>query len=183
MRNTPKRLPVTLAVALAASTSLHAAAPSPYAGETQREIKALSADEVDAYLAGKGQGLARAAELNGYPGPRHVLDLADELALSAEQRARTQQLFEAMQADARRIGRTLVEAEARLDRGFATRSIDEASLGAALDRIGVLQAALRGIHLRAHLAQVAILAPDQIAAYDRLRGYTEGSDAAHRHGH
>lgn len=183
MRNTPKRLPVTLALALAASTSLQAAAPSPYAGDTQREIKALSADEVAAYLAGQGQGLARAAELNGYPGPRHVLDLADELSLTAAQRARTQQLFESMQAEAQRLGRALVEAEAQLDRSFAARSIEQASLTEQLERIGALQAELRGVHLHAHLAQVEILAPEQIAAYDRLRGYSAGGDAARHHGH
>lgn len=183
MRNTPKRLPVTLAMAFAASTSLHAAAPSPNAGDAQREIKALSADEIEAYLAGQGQGLARAAELNGYPGPRHVLDLADELALTAAQRSRTQQLFESMQAEAQRLGRALVDTEAQLDRRFAARSIDPKSLTETLERIGALQADLRGVHLSAHLAQVAILAPEQIAAYDRLRGYAAGSDAASHQGH
>jgi hypothetical protein len=182
MRNPPNRLLLTLALALAAGTPLHAAAPSPYAGETQRAIKALSAADVEAYLEGKGQGLARAAELNGYPGPRHVLDLADALALTPGQRARTQQLFASMQGDARRLGRLLVEAEAQLDRRFAGRAVDVASLDAALDRIGALQADLRGVHLRAHLAQVGILTPAQIARYDRLRGYTAGGDAAH-HGH
>src|SRR5690606_39270217 len=38
---------------------------SPYASETGRQIKALSADEQRAWLEGQGQGLARAAELNG----------------------------------------------------------------------------------------------------------------------
>ena len=183
MRNTPKRLPVTLAMALAASTSLHAAAPSPYAGDEQRAIKAVSAEDVAAYLADHGQGLARAAELNGYPGPRHVLDLADKLSLTATQRTRTQQVFESMQAEAQRLGRALVEAEAQIDRGFAARSIDAASLTETLARIGALQAGLRGVHLRAHLAQVEILLPAQIASYDRLRGYTAGGDAARHHGH
>jgi Spy/CpxP family protein refolding chaperone len=183
MRNAPKRLPVTLAVALAASTTLQAAAPSPYAEDTQRAIKALSAEDIQAYLAGKGQGLARAAELNGYPGPRHVLDLAAELALSREQRVRTQRLFDAMQADAQRLGRALVDAEAALDRHFANRSIDAASLAAALDRIGALQADLRGVHLQAHLAQVGILTPEQIARYDRVRGYASQGEAAAHHAH
>ena len=112
-----------------------------------------------------------------------VLDLADELALSTEQRARSQRLFASMQADARRIGRELVDAETRLDRSFASRSIDAGSLAAALDRIGSLQASLRGVHLRAHLLQVEILTPEQIAAYDRLRGYAAGNHSEHQQGH
>ena len=54
-------------------------AASPYAGEEGREIKALSAADVDAYLTGQGMGFAKAAELNGYAGPKHVLELAAEL--------------------------------------------------------------------------------------------------------
>jgi len=52
---------------------------SPYVGQEQREIKSLSPDEVKDYLAGKGMGLAKAAELNHYPGPAHVLELASQL--------------------------------------------------------------------------------------------------------
>ena len=44
-------------------------AQSPYAGQESREIKSLSPAEVDGYLAGAGMGFAKAAELNGYPGP------------------------------------------------------------------------------------------------------------------
>jgi hypothetical protein len=34
---------------------------SPYAGQETRDIKSLSPEEVDAYLSGKGLGLAKAA--------------------------------------------------------------------------------------------------------------------------
>ena len=54
---------------------------SPYAGQEARDIKALSLEEIADLAAGRGMGLALAAELNGYPGPRHVLDLAPELGL------------------------------------------------------------------------------------------------------
>ena len=40
------------------------------------DIKSLSQDDQSALLAGRGMGLARPAELNGYPGPAHVLELA-----------------------------------------------------------------------------------------------------------
>jgi hypothetical protein len=39
-------------------------------------------------------GLALAAELNGYPGPIHVLQLSDKLGLTPEQKARVQSLFD-----------------------------------------------------------------------------------------
>src|SRR4051812_3345086 len=84
---------ITAVTAIAAvvffAGSAPASEPSPYAGQEQREIKSLSADEVKDYLAGKGMGMAKAAELNEYPGPLHVLQLASELNLSPEQKART----------------------------------------------------------------------------------------------
>lgn len=45
-------------------------------------------------------GLALPAELNGYPGPLHTLEHADELGLTFEQRARTKALFDAMRVEA-----------------------------------------------------------------------------------
>ena len=84
-------------------------APSPYSGQESREIKALSSDEVQAYLAGNGMGLAKAAELNGYPGPLHVLPLSSELGLTTDQKERTERLFAAMQSRAKALGHRLVE--------------------------------------------------------------------------
>jgi hypothetical protein len=54
-------------------------AQSPYSGMQTRSIKALSEQQVADLTAGRGMGLALAAELNGYPGPFHVLELADKL--------------------------------------------------------------------------------------------------------
>src|SRR5262245_58316557 len=85
-----------LCVALPAA----AQAPSaPYAGQQNREIKALSPEEIRDLAEGRGMGLAKAAELNGYPGPSHVLELAAPLRLTAEQRAATQALFQRMQGE------------------------------------------------------------------------------------
>jgi hypothetical protein len=77
---------------------------APYAGWQEREIKALSAEQIDDLRNGRGMGLALAAELNGYPGPRHVLDLAGQLDLTAEQRAEAQRLLDEMQAQAIVLG-------------------------------------------------------------------------------
>jgi hypothetical protein len=46
---------------------------SPNSGQESQEIKALSESEIADLLAGKGMGWCQAAELNGYPGPKHVL--------------------------------------------------------------------------------------------------------------
>ena len=146
-------------------------AASPYAGQEERDIKALSAQEVDDYLTGKGMGFAKAAELNGYAGPKHVLELADELALSAEQRTRTQALFDSMQTKAIALGRRLVDEERKLDRLFASAAVTQAALQDTVARIGALQADVRAAHLEAHLEQATILTPEQRNRYIHLRGY------------
>ena len=80
---------------------------SPYVGQESREIKALSAQEVSDYLSGRGMGLAKAAELNGYPGLAHVLEFATELELTSEQKSKTEVLFKKMQAQAIPLGEQL----------------------------------------------------------------------------
>jgi len=76
-------------VALLITASM-ARSQSPYIGQASREIKALSPQEISDYLSGKGMGLAKAAELNGYPGPAHVLELAAQLELTSEQKTKTE---------------------------------------------------------------------------------------------
>jgi hypothetical protein len=172
---------VTLLAALVVSAS--AANPaSPYADQAARDIKALSAIEIADLLAGKGLGYAKAAELNGYPGPAHVLELADELQLSAGQRAETRMIFSRMAESARLLGANLVSAERRLDSAFRSHRISPDSLPRMLEEIGDLDSELRSIHLLAHLEQTRILTPDQISLYGALRGY--GDDAGglqHQH--
>ncbi len=150
-------------------------APGPYAGQQTRSIKALSETQTQDLLTGKGMELAKAAELNGYPGPMHTLELAAPLALSPEQKQASQALMERHKADARRLGAELVEAERALDQSFQTRQIDVASLKGHTDRIAHLQATLRKAHLETHLQQTALLTPRQIDRYAELRGYTNGS--------
>lgn len=148
-----------------------AAQTSAYAGQEAREIKTMSPEDVGAYLSGKGMGLAKVAELNGYPGPAHVLELASRLELTPEQRTKTQSLFASMEAKAMSLGRALVDEERKLDRLFASKAIDPDSLNRTLDAIGELQAKVRGVHLEAHLEQVRILTPQQTERYAVLRGY------------
>jgi hypothetical protein len=161
---------------------LATSAPSPYVAEQDRPIKALSEEQVAELLAGQGMGLAKAAELNGYPGPRHVLDLSIELALSEAQAQQVQRIFAAMQARAIEVGRTLVDEERRLDALFHDHRATAESLSAALTRIGALQGELRRVHLQAHIDTTALLSSAQVAKYAQLRGYDAASGAGeHRH--
>ena len=160
-------------------------AESPYTGQQTREVKALSTQEVHDYLNGRGMGFAKAAELNHYPGPRHVLDLANELELGDEQRSRSEAIFEAMKAKAILLGTELVERESELDRQFASGAVSPESLGTLLSEIAALKGKLRYVHLLAHLEQRPVLSKQQIRLYDELRGYgvTSGSEHSHRHSH
>lgn len=175
------------ALAIAATvlilTSTATLAQSPYAGMQTRPIKALSAQQIDDLKAGLGMGLALAAELNGYPGPAHVLELSERLALSPAQKERIQKLFEAMNAESTPIGARLIEQEGALDRQFASRSITLDALKDATTKIGATQAELRNAHLKYHLETAQILSPDQMKQYAELRGYTSDASATHHRMH
>lgn len=151
---------------------------SPYAGQQTREIKALSPTQTADLLAGKGMELAKAAELNGYPGPMHTLELATQLDLSAEQKQASEALMIRHKTEARDLGTRLVEAERALDLAFSSRQIDAARLAAHTERIGQLQAQLRKSHLETHLQQSALLTPEQISRYAQLRGYAGSPDSS-----
>lgn len=168
-------------LAMAISHAVSAAQPASYAGQEQREIKALSPEEIKDYLAGKGMGLAKAAELNRYPGPAHVLELADKLQLNAQQKTLSEAIFKTMQAQAIRQGKALVEKERALDRLFVGGDITSENLRAALEDIGRLRAAVRRTHLQAHIEQRKILTQQQIVRYEELRGYASYAGRAHQH--
>lgn len=158
-------------------------AQAPYAGMQSRSIKALSDQQISDLQAGRGMGLALAAELNGYPGPSHLLELADKIGLSDKQRNGARGMFEAMKAETIPIGERLIAQEAALDKLFADHSITPEKLSAATAEIGATQAELRAAHLRYHLSTVAMLEPSQIQQYSALRGYESGSPQQHRHHH
>ena len=155
---------------LAAQAHTHDHA-SPYADFMGREIKALSSEEVAGLLDGGGLGMALPAELNGFPGPRHVLELGEMLGLSGEQRAEVQAVFDSMQAQARALGSEIVEMERELDHAFASGTITEERLAELLDGIASRRVRLRGVHLRAHLRVLPILTEPQRAHYMQARGY------------
>jgi hypothetical protein len=156
-------------------------AQSSYSGMQGRSIKALSDQQVADLQAGRGMGMAMPAELNGYPGPMHVLELADQLGLSADQRATIRGLFDSMKSEAIPLGERLIAQEAALDRLFAGRTATADNVAAATDEIGATQAKLRNAHLKYHLLTIALLQPGQIQRYGELRGYSGAAAPRHRH--
>jgi len=146
-------------------------AQGPYAGMQGRTIKALSEQQLSDLRAGKGMSLALPAELNGYPGPSHALELSEPLKLTADQKSRTQALFTQMQQAARAAGEEVIAAEAALGALFKTKAATPGALRTATHNAAVAQGQLRETHLRYHLAMVELLSPEQVAAYNRLRGY------------
>lgn len=162
-----------------------AAQVSPYAGQEGRDVKALSPQEIEDLLVGRGMGFAKAAELNGYPGPAHALELADRLELDAEQIAAIRGVHQRMEAAARTLGADLVARERALDRLFAQGHIDPASLAGITAEIGRLWGELRRVHLAAHLETRVRMSEAQIHRYKTLRGYVGGATGhggGYRHG-
>ncbi len=163
---------ICLAVFVDGAAAQHQHQQSPYVGLKTREIKALSDEAVQEYRTGDGMSLALSAELNMYPGPRHVLDFAEVMDLDAVQIARVEAIRDATNADAVRIGTQIVDLERALDRAFARRTIDSTRLRSTTNEIGSLQGKLRFVHLTAHLAVTEILSQAQIEQYETHRGYS-----------
>ncbi len=130
-------------------------------------------------------GLARAAELNGYPGPRHVLDAvgAGRLQLTPDQILQVQRLFDEMSSEAQRLGSMVLKEELALEQAFREGAVSEADLHASVGRIASFQGDLRTVHLRAHLETRLVLSEPQIQRYNQLRGYTAGSSEDQKHEH
>ena len=144
---------------------------SPYAGQQQRAIKSLSADDIEELQRGGGWGLARAAELNGVPGPLHLLELKDQIPLSAEQVAEITGVYQQMKARATELGLQLIALEQELEHHFQNRTITDRILRGSLADISQVRQDLRYTHLSAHLVTPTILSEHQIRKYNGLRGY------------
>jgi Spy/CpxP family protein refolding chaperone len=167
------RLIIAATLTLVSATYIAASTlTSPYAGEEARVIKSLSAKDIDDLLNGRGWGLARPAELNGVPGPAHLLEMKSEINLSAEQVSAIEVIWSEMNQNARRLGEHYVALERELNEQFATGQITSDTLKTLLLKIATVQTELRYTHLFAHLQASPILKPAQVALYNRLRGYS-----------
>lgn len=153
----------------------------PYAGQDKREVTSLSDTDLVALRAGQGWGLALPAELNGIPGPLHVLELAEKLELSPEQKSSVTNIFDRMRGEAIAAGAAYIAAEAALDEAFRSGSLDRAALAEKLAASAAARARLREAHLAAHLETAPLLNPHQRHVYQFERGY--GGPFAEKQGH
>jgi len=149
---------------------------SPYAGQEVRGIKSLSQDDIEGLLAGAGTpfgGMAKPAELNGYPGPRHVLDAieAEEFKVTDKQQTQIQNLYDEMKAQAITLGEQIIAIEQKIDDDFTNETVTEERLRNNIADSAQLYEQLRFVHLKYHLQMVDILTPEQVTIYNTLRGY------------
>ena len=144
---------------------------SPYVEQLDSSVRGLSDEEVSELLNGKGAGYARMAELNGYPGPRHILDLRSQLNLSTQQTKEIQAVFEQMQSRAKSLGQIIIAKEQQLSDAFASGSINSTELEKDTNQLGQLYGKLRKTHLQAHLSVTPLLSSEQIQKYNEIRGY------------
>ena len=156
---------------------------SEYVGEERRAIKSLSADDIRELRAGGGWGLAKAAELNGLPGPAHILEMASAIELAPTQQAEIQAIYQQMKSEAISLGNQLIQLEAALNIHFADATINQTLLEQSLQDIERVRAQLRLVHLSAHLQTPSILTPEQISLYNELRGYSQDPCANVPQGH
>lgn len=147
---------------------------SNYIGQEKRLIKSLSNDDIQQLKHGKGWGLAKAAELNGMPGPSHILQMKDKISLTKEQEKKVQALFDDMKSKAIPLGNKLIDLEKGLNDSFANKTITNELLNQQLNSIAEVRKELRYVHLVTHLVTPSILTAQQIDEYNHLRGYNSG---------
>ena len=136
----------------------------------------LTEETVRQLLAGEGMGLAKPAETNMYPGPKHVLELKNELAITSAQEEKVTRIRERMLVKALGLGRQIVEAERNLDAAFQAGTLTADAMAARVLAIAKLQGELRAVHLQAHFETRPLLTPAQIHKYYELRGGHGGYD-------
>lgn len=176
---------IALLVVLLAVTTAQDVTPTPsdYVDVQFTEIRGLSTEQIEGYQTGAGLGFALPAELNGYPGPRHVLDLADELELTDTQEADIQALYDEMLPQAIDLGEQILAQEEAIELAFREGTVTDTFLQESLAEAGRLESALRYIHLSTHLATINILTEHQVRQYNVLRGYEAESDHSEHSGH
>lgn len=144
---------------------------SDYVGQESREIKALSSEDIQGYLEGRGMGFAKAAELNGYPGPMHVLQMKEALRISKSQEIKITAIFDKMKRETKALGKEIIAAESQLEREFRSNKANPSRVEDLTAMIGAIQAKIRASHLNAHIATKPIMTATQLEKYESYRGY------------
>jgi Spy/CpxP family protein refolding chaperone len=164
---------VFFVIIFSSSTSAGEDYKSKYVGQEHRKIRSLSPDDIDELKKGGGWGLAKAAELNGVPGPAHILEMKDEIHLTDEQKIEIQKIYNDMKVEAVNLGEQLIRLEMELNNNFANRTINQPILEKFVQEIEKVRANLRLVHLSTHLQTPNILTNEQIILYNKLRGYSK----------
>ena len=151
---------------------------SPYAHTQTSEIPTLNDDEIAQLRNGEGMGLARAADLNRYPGPKHVLELDDQLGLDEAQRALVAAIRLQMSGKAIAKGEEILRAEQHLSELFKSGAAIQAAVARITDHLGAMRGELQSIHLNAHIKTVDILTAELVTHYVELRGYGDAAPRA-----
>jgi Spy/CpxP family protein refolding chaperone len=118
---------------------------------------------------GEGAGAALYADINGYPSPKHVIDMADELNLSEQQLKDVQSIFDDMAESARAKGEEIIAREQEYHTMFKAGKATEAGARKLAVEIGRLRGELRAVHMIAHIQTKDVLTNDQIARYTKAR--------------
>jgi hypothetical protein len=172
--NTKVSIPflILILIPLSISSAADPSYKSKYTGEERREIKSFSEGDIEELKNGKGWGLAKVAELNGVPGPAHLLEMKDDIDLSAKQIGAIEDLYNKMKREAIPLGFELIDIERELNNHFANRTITDELLNVLLEKVAQVQKKLRYVHLSTHLKTPNILTAEQIVLYNKLRGYS-----------
>ncbi len=128
-------------------------------------------------------GLSKAAELNHYPGPLHILNLKVELELTKGQIEETQSIYGTMHSNAKKYGRSLIDKEREIELLFSNQQADPKVLEELVKEAAELKAKIRLEHLSAHISQKLLLSETQIKKYDEARGYTGAGNHKRKHHH
>lgn len=126
----------------------------------------------DILLNGEGAGQGFFAELHGYPGPKHVLDMAKDLQLTEDQKRILQTIYEDMLGRAKELGHSIVNIEEEFDAAFAQGLVTVKSIQDDAEEIGRLRGKLRAVHLVAHAKTQKVLTANQLSLYKKLRSET-----------
>jgi Spy/CpxP family protein refolding chaperone len=135
-------------------------------------IPSLTYEEYMNYKMGKDPGMAKAADMNNYPGPMHVLNWEKELKLSVNQKSQIQSIYDIMKKKTAEMGDLIFKEEKKLNDLFASGKANEGSIIYYSNKIGLLQGELRNTYLQAHLKTQQMLTIDQVKKYRKLRNYS-----------
>jgi Spy/CpxP family protein refolding chaperone len=128
---------------------------------------------------GAGAGMAKYADLNGYPGPKHILEIQDTLKLSEQQKTRIQVIFYEMKANAVAKGKLIIEKEEKLEALFREGKASGLEVNSLAREIGKLRGDLRAVHMNAHIKAKNALTKEQAALYNSIRHGSEQHHSLH----